>query len=176
MNTIEALRLIALKGAIKPDLESNTRFVLRWYSKTFNTPLPDVYNIPVEDVWLAYFEERYHGMEPEELEHEVEMALEDPDARKEREMADEVEKASELDFAKMAENMANMAKAVEKVKDMATLAVPAPASIAPEAPLPLEPDIEMEFITPEDMEKLLDGGMATETKPPKPKVDPMSFK
>lgn len=127
-------------------------------------------------------------MEPEELEHEVSIALEDPESRKEREMADEVEKASELDFAKMAENMNKIAKiakiaevaqsatatTTEKAKDMATLD---PAA-STEPPV-LEPDIEMEFITPEDMERLLEGGMATDVKDKdkdRKKVNPMSFK
>lgn len=172
MNTYDALKLIALKGAIKPDAESNVRYVLRWYSKTFHTPLHEVYNLPLEDVWFAYFEERYSDMERADLEEEVAMALESPEARDEREMAEEVEKAQDLTFAKLAEesnkNMANLPKAISQVQDaiqaMKSLQSDTPSVIAETAPI-VEEDIQMEFIDEEEMEKIVsEGGMATKTK------------
>lgn len=163
MNKYEALRLVALQGAYKPDAESNVRYVMRWYSKTFHTPLHEVYDLPLEDVWLAFYEERYQALEKEDLEDEVAKALESPAARHEREMEDEAEKASALEFAKMSEAMNKVAKTVDKVKEtIGSMKVPEVA-LPPAAPV-IEENIQMEFVDPEEMEKLLGGGMATDTK------------
>ena len=164
MNKYEALRLMALQGAYKPDAESNVRYVMRWYSKTFHTPLHQVYELPLEDVWLAFYEERYQALEKEDLEDAVAKALESPEARQEREMEDEAEKASALEFAKMSEAMNKVSKTVDKVKE--TLgAMKAPEATLPVVPsTPIEEGIDMQFVDPEEMEKLLSGGMATDTK------------
>lgn len=163
MNKYEALRLVALQGAYKPDAESNVRFVLRWYSKTFHTPLHEVYELPLEDVWLAYYEERYQALEKEDLDEEVSKALESPEARNEREMEDEAEKASSLEFAKMSEAMNKVSKVVDKVKETIDHLKKVPEAALPPVPV-MEENIQMEFIDPDEMEKLMGGGMATETK------------
>jgi hypothetical protein len=156
----EALRIIALRGAYKPDSESNLRYVMRWYSKTFHTPLHEVYDLPLEDIWMAFFEERYHDMEREDLEEEVRKALESPAAAREREMGEEVEKASELSFQKMSA-MSNLAKKVNAIADK----LKAPDTLPETAPPPvIEENIQMEFVDDTEMEKLMDGGMANQTK------------
>lgn len=175
MNTFDALNLLALSGAVKPTGESNLRYVMRWYSKTFHTPLHEVYHLPVEDIWLAFFEERYHGMPREELQTYIDLALETPEERARRIDAEEAEIASERAFKEMTEKAA-AAKPVE-LKVM-----PRPADLLSQIPAlpettlatpetPLEPDIEMTFVDPQEMEKLLEGGMGTQTK-----NNPMSFK
>lgn len=171
MDRYEALRLIALGGAYKPDSESNVRYVMRWYSKTFYTPLHEVYELPLDDIWLAFYEERYQALEREDLEAEVAKTLESPEARAEREMADETEKASTMEFAKMSESMAKVATLANKIKETMEAGDKAPASIPETAPPVIEENIQMEFVDDEEMKKLMDGGMATQTK-----VDPMSFK
>lgn len=180
MHTLEALRLIALKGAVKPDAESNVRYVMRWYSKTFHTPLHVVEaEIPLEDLWLAFFEERYHNYDPETLEEEVAKLLETPEQRKEREMAEESEKAAETEFVKLAEQANQVKKKVDEAAEKMKLAAGMlSTNNLPETQRgilePLEPDIQMEFVDDADMEKLLSGGMNNQTKTPP--VDPMSFK
>lgn len=171
MDRYEALRLIALGGAYKPDSESNVRYVMRWYSKTFHTPLHEVYELPLDDVWLAFYEERYQALEREDLEAEVAKTLESPEARAEREMADEAEKASSMEFAKMSEGMANVTKMANKIKDSIDSVDRAPSSIPETAPPVIEENIQMEFVDDAEMEKLMNDGMATQTK-----VNPMSFK
>lgn len=163
MNKYEALRLVALQGAYKPDAESNVRYVMRWYSKTFHTPLHQVYDLPLEDVWLAFYEERYQAMEEEALNDEVAKALESPEARHEREMEDEAEKASALEFAKMSESTNKTAKTVDKVAETLSHVKTPEATLPPAVPV-MEENIQMEFIDPEEMEKLMSGGMATDTK------------
>jgi hypothetical protein len=174
MNTFDALNLIALKGATKPDAESNLRFVTRWYSKTFHTPLHVVANdVPIEDIWLAFFEERYHGMPPEELQTYVSMALETPEERRARIDAEENEAAADEAFARQAE-------AAAKAKPVPIVPVHNPAELLsqvpslPETTLPVvEPDVEITFqeVDPEEMAALLEGSSG-----PVKKVDPASFR
>lgn len=174
MNKHQAFQLIALNSAKKPDYESNTRYVLRWYSKTFHTPLHIVYDLPLDEIWLTYYEERYQEMTEEDLEAEIERVLETPDARNEREMAEELKKSEELTFMKMAEQSrkdhknlkSSLDKALETVKNLET------SVSLPEAPV-IEESIEMSFISDSEMEKLLNGDMA---ETPKKEVDPLSFK
>lgn len=74
MAAIEDLRILALRNAARPELapgEYRVRRVQRWYSKTFHVPLPDVADLPWEDVLLAWYESHYEEMEPELLEEEV---------------------------------------------------------------------------------------------------------
>lgn len=66
-----AIRSSALLAAIKPDFGSHVRSILRWYSKTFHTPLHEVDTIPFEDILQAWFEEQYAGMEPQQLMEEL---------------------------------------------------------------------------------------------------------
>lgn len=181
MNNFEALNLIALKGAVKPDAQSNLRFILRWYSKTFHTPLHQVgTEVPIEDVWLAFYEERYHGMDRTELQEHIDLALETPEDRRLRLAAEEAEEASEENFKALTEKAANPTK-ITPFKNPAELLSQVPnlpetkPGEAPDIPVPpmIEPDITMEFIDSEDMEKLLSGGNATETKTA---VDPGSFR
>jgi len=181
MDPIEALRIIALRGAVKPDWASNERFVMRWYSKTFHTPLHMVYDLPLSDIWLTYFEELYKSADQEFLDEEVAKLFETPEQRAERERLENAEKVSEYEFAKMSEqaaaknkaNLENLAQKTKVIKDlipkMEELAdqfkVESLSETQPE-PLnqPLEPDIEMEFVDPDEMEKILSGGMANKTK------------
>lgn len=181
MNKHECIRLIALKGAVKPDYESNVRYAMRWYSKTFHTPLHIVYSLPLDDIWLAFYEERYQDLSQEELQEEVRLALESPEAQREREMSMYRSEAEEVEFMKMAEKSnANLNKTLEKVTQaVKTLESMAPVSL-PEAPV-IEEGIEMTFLDESELEKMLNGGMALETKEPsdtkeKVPVDPLSFK
>lgn len=77
MDTIRAIRLLALAAVLnqhrrnpKPDPEYFRRFVMRWYSKRFHTPLDKVEGLPMEDILQAYFEERYEELQEPELERE----------------------------------------------------------------------------------------------------------
>lgn len=53
------------KGQVDPDYW--IRSVLRWYSKTFFTPLHVVHDLPLADVMQAYYEETFESMSEEEL-------------------------------------------------------------------------------------------------------------
>lgn len=163
MSLFESLNLIALKGAVKPDGLSTMRYVMRWYSKTFHTPLHYVESeIPIADVWLAFYEEKYQGLSREELEEYISLALETPEQRAERLTNEARDQISEAEFAKMTEDAAKK-KAVEAA--VAKPVVPASllnqVPVLPEVSLPepdfVQPDIEIEFMNPADMDKIMDG-------------------
>lgn len=62
-----ALRILALKEALSPEPSHDyfIRKVFRWYSKTFSTPLHQVYDLPLFDVLQAYYEESYANLAEE---------------------------------------------------------------------------------------------------------------
>ena len=70
MDTYSAIRILALKAVMRPDAEYFVRKTIRWYSKTFSTPIADVEQIPFDTVLQAYFEERYGEMSRDELDAE----------------------------------------------------------------------------------------------------------
>jgi hypothetical protein len=66
----EALQLRAAAAVYRPDEEAWHRHVLRWYSKTFATPLTEVYELPIDFVLTHYFEGVLEAMD-EETRHET---------------------------------------------------------------------------------------------------------
>lgn len=68
---VSAMRAVAAsqspyRGKIEPDGDYFLRRIFRWYSKTFATPLSDVYELPLEDILMHYWESQYEDMEDEE--------------------------------------------------------------------------------------------------------------
>jgi primosomal protein N' len=96
MDSTDDIKKIAIANVVSPTTEYFYRYVCRWFSKTFHTPLQDVYEAPFDQVLLAYFEESYESMSEEDLELEVQRAL-NPDFDEEEEEAVE-------DFIAMLEN------------------------------------------------------------------------
>lgn len=66
----EIVKINALDSVIQKDQEYMIRHILRWYSKTFHTPLPQVEDIPFVEVLTAYYEERFENMEEQDLKEE----------------------------------------------------------------------------------------------------------
>jgi hypothetical protein len=78
MIDLKELKEIALANVVDPNSEYFYRFICRWYSKTFHTPLHEVFTLPFQDVALAYFEEGYEMMEEEDRFEDMMKAV-DPD-------------------------------------------------------------------------------------------------
>lgn len=68
MNDILKLQEIALANVLNPDQPYFYRSVCRWYSEKFHTPLHQVFDLPMEFVFLNYFESITENQEEEELE------------------------------------------------------------------------------------------------------------
>lgn len=98
MNPFEAIRAKALASILTPDVESFLRHVFRFYSKTFNVPLPDVDDLPLEDVLLAYYEEVYEGMDEEAREEYLGYATESDEVREARLAQERTQKSADEEF------------------------------------------------------------------------------
>lgn len=102
MDYLEAVQLAAFNLVAKTrrrepieDPDYIYRKIFRWYSKTFNTPLDKVYDLPVHDIITAYWEERYEGLDDNELEDErLELIKTDAD----RERDELIKNAEEIEI------------------------------------------------------------------------------
>lgn len=70
MDFFKAIQIQALRDVIKKPGDYNIRYVHRWYSKTFHTPLYLVEDLPVDEILRAYFEELYEEMDEGRIEDE----------------------------------------------------------------------------------------------------------
>lgn len=166
MDTFTAIRLRALQTVMRPGRDYLIRRTLRWYSKTFYTPLREVEELPLEDVFQAYYEEQYAAMSEEELDRERTELLTTEEERYERILAEEAEEAELFEMRRVlaAEERAKKLKAtkVEQGK-IAEVKPQTQAPIAPvvapktELPKELPPGISMTFVSDADFEAELDG-------------------
>lgn len=98
---LRAIQAIALRGIVDPTPESQVRYVCRWYSKTFSTPLHVVYGeIPLEDIFLAFFEERYRELDEEDLNTEILKATLTPEEYEEAVTLEELREVEEAEYLK----------------------------------------------------------------------------
>ena len=154
---LETARTLALRDVLIPNEEYLISKIFRWYSKTFSTPLADVYDLPLEDVLRVYFEDRNEGMEPEELEMERKIVLESDDQRSRRLAGEDAEDAEIADILKL-EREEIKEPVVEKPREMPKLDLdPNVREADLPAPKILPPDISMTFIATEDFEKEITG-------------------
>jgi len=132
----KAIRLVALRNVIRQDGHYILRYIQRWYSKTFATPLDQVDDLPLEDVLMAYFESYYEEMKEEERAKEIETLLETEEQRQARERAEDVDQAEREEFAKF-----TVAEDERKAKKKATEAEKKKIEnvVDPRAPKPLRP-------------------------------------
>lgn len=105
MDLIKALQLKALRNVMcdSADRDYHLRFIFRWYSKTFHTPLHEVQSLPIVDVLTAYFEERFENFNEEDLRQEKVRLTETEQEKKEREAREEADRLLEEDFVKQTE-------------------------------------------------------------------------
>lgn len=63
LDSINNLKILALRSVIRPDEEYLCRKIIRWYSKTFHTPIIEVQKIPILDILQHYYEEQFEELE-----------------------------------------------------------------------------------------------------------------
>lgn len=102
MDMNQAVKLNALNSIKNPDDAYYTRFIFRWYSKTFHTPLHTVPDIPMVDILTAYYEEMYENMEEQDLATEMVRASMSPE-----EWAEKLKREEEEEMQFMDNFMAN---------------------------------------------------------------------
>ena len=177
MNPYEAIKIAALRVALKPDSEYFIRKVSRWFSTTYHTPISQVYDMPIEEVLQAFFEAKYEAMDEDQLQEELVSVIETEEQRKERLLAEDFDKMTEHELFQMSEQ-ANKNKPKRKLSDIdiakdKTINNKLPGklneltktlkdvaeSIKKEMesdPAKLPPDIEMTFESDEAFSKLLE--------------------
>lgn len=157
MDVYSAIRISAFRAVQEEDREYALRKMMRWYSKTFYTPLPQVEEIPLEDIAQAYFEERYAEMDDRQLEQELAELKRTPEETYRQMLKEEADEAEMFQMARMVAEEARRSKAAVKQKDGTIAPVQhAPATRLPvrmpEADLPKalpapRPDLTMSFTT-----------------------------
>lgn len=106
----EAVRVNAMAAARVPDWEASYRFVCRWYSKNYATPLTEVLELPMPFVLQHFYEEYYRNMDANELREKIRDAIESPEERLERERREKaadtrIAALAKADFARIQERL-----------------------------------------------------------------------
>lgn len=156
MDVYSAIRISAFRAVQEEDREYALRKMMRWYSKTFHTPLPQVEEIPLEDIAQAYFEERYAEMDDRQLEQELAELKKTPEEVYQQMLKEEADEAEMFQMARMVAEEAKRSRAAVKQKDGTIAPVQHAATrlptMVPEADLPKAlpvppPDLTMSFTT-----------------------------
>lgn len=115
-----------MRNVLKADTEYHIRRIYRWFSKTFHVNLIDAFDIPLEEVLLHFYEEKFENLDDSEREDEIAMLSETEDQRRAREENEDTEKATEDELMEMARktNESNINKLKEKNQKIADLAKP----------------------------------------------------
>jgi hypothetical protein len=119
VNNIKAIKTLAMAAVVSENDDYNLRYVQRWYSKEYSTPLADVEDIPVPDLLQTYFEVRYEDMAATDRKQEIERLLETEEEHRLRCREEDAEEASLAEFAKQIEINAKKA-APTKMQDAVT--------------------------------------------------------
>jgi hypothetical protein len=84
VDRMKNIQLQAMKAVVTPDDEALYRYVCRWFSSKFATPLMDVYDMPIDFVLQHYFEDMYENMSKEDRYTRTIELIESPAERQER--------------------------------------------------------------------------------------------
>jgi hypothetical protein len=175
MDYYRALEVRALAAVEAKTGEWFYRFVCRWYSKTFSTPLQEVYSLTDTEIFTAYFEDRFEGlvmsgeeedkMKLEEIRADL---LETIDEKFERELKeargaveDEDSFLRDQELARIAYEAATKKQAETAKSMVSNLGVPrierplAEPKLEAPLPTPIPPDIKMKFVDDSEFEKMI---------------------
>lgn len=167
MNYYEAIRINALYEVLKPSTNYYFRRVARWYSKTFHTPLYMTYKLPIEHILQEFYEERYENMEEEDRNAEVSDLVETDEQKRERLLIEDADKADDFEFIKMSEELnkktkktkgkkmsevSEFSKIPEEFRSLTKTLKDASEKLKEDLP-----DIDIDFASDSDFEKMIDG-------------------
>ncbi len=122
---VRSIQQIALAAIVAPDAEAHYRRIFRWYSKTFATPLHEVAALPLYDVLLAYYEDRYELLDEKEREAVRVVLAETQSERSERLAAKDKDAQADDEWvaqieAEEAERLAAMESAAAQAPELPT--------------------------------------------------------
>lgn len=121
INSLKATRLLAFRAVDKKEPEYVLRYIMRWYSREFFTPLHVVEELPIDDILTHFFECRYEGMDEHELEEEGEDLRMTPAEALAKEEAEEAAAEEDDEFEREAQEEASRQEATKPVTTPARL-------------------------------------------------------
>lgn len=151
MNIYEAIRAVALHNILFDNSDSDYQYrkVCRWYSKEFHTPLKDVYEMPIEDVLLNYWEQLYEDWEDDDKMGERALKIE---ARYLTETDEEKESRKLAEYEQDLEDDAFLEQSEQQILKEST---PKQDLIVPNEEI--MPDIKMNFLDDNLLQEMLEG-------------------
>lgn len=159
MDLLESIQIRALRDVhLQSSSDYHLRYIFRWYSKTFHTPLHVVPSLPLVDVLIAFFEEKYEDMEDAELMFEIKKLTETPEEKQTRQDSKTKEELEDEEFIRQA-----AAAEQERVKNLQSKS---PEQQADQPPTEELPEIKMTFVDDESFETELDN-LGSLNPPPK---------
>jgi len=143
MDGVRDLQTLALHAVLKKTGAYNLRYIFRWYSQRFHTPLHVVEALPLEDVLRHYYECEYEDLEPHEIANAIKLlSLTDEELARLRKEED-AEDADSFELVAAERKPRPQAPAVpvdteeqriQKLKD--SFKAPQQASVLPQAEVP----------------------------------------
>jgi hypothetical protein len=188
LDLLKATRLLAFAAVEKRDADYLLRYILRWYSRTFATPLHEVDALPLEDVLEHYFECQAEDMEDEDKDEVLARLIETRSERLEREAKEAEEAVADDAFYKATLAEAAAARVAttttdlnRKLKDddgpivpLAIMGERLPVTFE-DASTKVDPKIKkisegirMEFVDAKEIEGLSEWDVLSDPKPGKP--------
>jgi hypothetical protein len=143
LDLLKAIRICAVGAVKEKDSDYVMRYIFRWYSREFHTPLHVIDELPLEEVLTHFFECRFENMDDEEIEEAVAKLIE---TRAERTLREAKEKAEAEEDDEFYKDTLVQAKKL-KAKSDARKANPSLDS-------PIDPDIGRPLLLPVMGEKL----------------------
>lgn len=174
MPLVKAIKLLALEAVISPKEDYFLRKVQRWYSRQFYTPLPEVEDLPIQDILLHYFECKYEDLkeadDTSDWINEMIYATETAEEKRKREMTEESNEASDEDFLRevMQEEQAKKANKIENIQRTEKAPIPTNRDRGEvELPKPEMSEIKMSFISEKEMAELAEFDVLGDLSPKK---------
>lgn len=88
MDLFESIQQQAMMAVVEPDDEATMRYICRYYSKTYATPLHLVKQLPIAEVLQTFYEDVFGQMDEEAREERIEWLLMSPEDRKDNELGE----------------------------------------------------------------------------------------
>ena len=163
MDILKSIRVLAARAVDKKDGDYVFRYLCRWYSRTFHTPIAEAETIPVEEILQHYFESQYEDLDEEELEGVIALLIETESERTAREAREARDVADDEAFFQAELAQAKLDEAKTRLHE-AQKEGPAPWAVDADKRLgmapddkklrELPPDIKITFVSESELDEL----------------------
>jgi hypothetical protein len=114
------LRLEAMRSVLRKDADYWLRYICRWYSEHYSTPLHEVGTpsgiVPLRDACHAFYEVYYKDLNEADREHEIELLTQTPEEERQANLAKDIVEAENWQFARNVERNLRAKEAREKAQ------------------------------------------------------------